>query len=500
MRIAARAPGPTAYRRQEGDLISFMDRRGAVAEFLIACQHDTRFQIGQARKIARVTSEDGLDARAVGHFDVIFRPADNVLQHTEKQHLHAHDCHSNRRSVRVRVSAFRHATIRLMRRLALLVLSALGLLSGLEASGAALPPEADRQLAREIYKEMIEIRSGYSTGTTTPVAEAVAARLRAAGFPDADIFVGGASPKKANLVVRYHGSGARRPILLLAHTDVVEANREDWSTDPFQFIEKDGYFYGRGTADDKAQAAVWIANLIRYKREGYKPARDIIVALTADEEGGGPYNGVTWLLKNKRELIDAELALNEGGGGVMVDGNKIANNIQVSEKSYADFKFEVRNKGGHSSVPVPDNAIYRLAAALERLSRYSFPLKTDEVTRAYFRKWRRWRKDRFERTWRRSPTDPGRLPGKRCSAWRPPLRAGIRCCEPRASPPSWRVAMHSTRCPNSPRRTSIAAFFRANPSSRCRRLCGKQWRTIRSQSTCRATSTWGRRLRCGRMF
>jgi acetylornithine deacetylase/succinyl-diaminopimelate desuccinylase-like protein len=255
----------------------------------------------------------------------------------------------------------------------------------LGAASAAMPPDADRQLAREIYKEMVEIRSGYSTGSTTPVAEAVAARLRAAGFPDGDIFVGGASPKKANLVVRYRGIGPLKPILLLAHTDVVEANREDWSTDPFQFIEKDGYFYGRGTADDKAEAAVWIANLIRYKREGFKPERDIIVALTADEEGGGPYNGVMWLLKNKRELIDADLALNEGGGGVMVGGRKIANNIQVSEKSYADFKFEVRNKGGHSSVPVPDNAIYHLATALERLSRFSFPLKTDEVTRAYFR-------------------------------------------------------------------------------------------------------------------
>jgi len=248
-----------------------------------------------------------------------------------------------------------------------------------------MPPDADRQLAREIFKEMVEIRSGYTTGSTTPLAEAVAARLRAAGFPDSDVFVGGASPRKANLVVRYRGTGPLKPILLLAHTDVVEANREDWSTDPFQFIEKDGYFYGRGTSDDKAQAAVWIANLIRYKREQYKPDRDIIVALTADEEGGGPFNGVIWLLKNKRELIDADLCLNEGGGGVMVSGKKIANNIQVSEKTYADFKLEVHNRGGHSSVPVPDNAIYRLATALERLSRYGFPLKTDEVTRAYFR-------------------------------------------------------------------------------------------------------------------
>src|SRR5271170_8078595 len=266
-----------------------------------------------------------------------------------------------------------------MRKLLLVLLPAIALFA------ANLPPEPERELSREIYKQLIEIPSGFTTGATTPVAEAVAARLRAAGFPESDIFLGGAIPRKFNLVVRYHGSGARKPILLLAHTDVVEAKREDWTIDPFVLLEKDGYFYGRGTSDDKAQAAVWVANLIRYKREGFKPSRDIIVALTADEEGGGPYNGADWLLKNKRELIDAELALNEGGGGVMVDGKKIANNIQVSEKSYADFKFEVHNKGGHSSVPVPDNAIYHLATALERLSRFGFPLKTDDVTRAYFR-------------------------------------------------------------------------------------------------------------------
>ena len=159
-------------------------------------------------------------------------------------------------------------------------------------AASTMPPEADQRLAHDIYKEIIEIKSGFTTGATTPVADAIAKRLRAAGFPDSDIFVGGAIPTKANLVVRYHGSGKLKPILLLAHTDVVEAKREDWTTDPFVFTEKDGYFYGRGTADDKAQAAVWIANLIRYKREGYKPDRDIIVALTADEEGGGPYNGV----------------------------------------------------------------------------------------------------------------------------------------------------------------------------------------------------------------
>src|SRR4029453_17795023 len=250
--------------------------------------------------------------------------------------------------------------------------------------GPATPPEAERLLAREIYKEIVEIKSGYTTGATTPVAEAVARRLKAAGFADADVFVGGAIPTKANLVVRYRGSGRLRPILLLAPTDVVEAKREDWSMDPFTFVERDGYFYGRGTGDDKAQAALWIANLIRYKREGFKPDRDIIVALTADEEGGGPYNGVEWLLKNKRDLIDAEFCLNEGGWGESVGGKRISNNVQLSEKYVINYRLEVTNKGGHSSLPVADNAIYHLAGALDRLSKFAFPLKTNEVTKVYF--------------------------------------------------------------------------------------------------------------------
>src|SRR5579885_2656899 len=252
------------------------------------------------------------------------------------------------------------------------------------SDAATLPPEADQRLARDIYKEMIEVNSGYTTGSTTPIAEAAARRLRAAGFPEQDIFVGGAAPNKMNLVARYRGTGRRRPLLLLAHTDVVEAKREDWSMDPFVLNEQDGYFYGRGTGDDKAQAAIWIANLIRYKREGFKPDRDLIVALTADEEGGGPYNGVEWLLKNHRELIDADYALNEGGWGEMAKGKRLSNDLQVSEKYVIDFRLEVRNKGGHSSRPVPDNAIYHLAGALERLSTFGFPLKTNEVTKAYF--------------------------------------------------------------------------------------------------------------------
>jgi acetylornithine deacetylase/succinyl-diaminopimelate desuccinylase-like protein len=247
-----------------------------------------------------------------------------------------------------------------------------------------MPPEADRQLAHDIFKEIIEIKSGFTTGATTPVVEAIAKRLRAAGFSDADMFMGGAIPKKANLVVRYRGTGKRKPLLLLAHTDVVEAKREDWSTDPFTFLEKDGYYYGRGSSDDKAQVTVWVENLIRYKREGFRPDRDLIVALTADEEGGGPYNGVDWLIKNHRDLIDAEFALNEGGRGSMVDGKRISNDMQAAEKWYLDVRLEVRNKGGHSSLPVPDNAIYHLAGALVRLSQFAFPMKVTDVTRAYF--------------------------------------------------------------------------------------------------------------------
>jgi acetylornithine deacetylase/succinyl-diaminopimelate desuccinylase-like protein len=254
-----------------------------------------------------------------------------------------------------------------------------------QAQDRGMPPASEQQLARAIYKEMVEIKSGFTSGSTTPIAQAVARRLKAAGFADADIFVGGPVANKANLVVRYRGTGKQKPILLLAHTDVVEANREDWSMDPYTLVEKDGYFYGRGTGDDKAQAAIWIANLIRYKREGFKPDRDIIVALTADEEGGGPYNGVDWLIKNKRNLIDAEFALNEGGWGESAAGKPFANDVQFSEKYVINYRFEVHNKGGHSSLPVPDNAIYHLSGALDRLSKFAFPVKVNDITRAYFR-------------------------------------------------------------------------------------------------------------------
>jgi acetylornithine deacetylase/succinyl-diaminopimelate desuccinylase-like protein len=256
----------------------------------------------------------------------------------------------------------------------------------LSASAAdMMPPEGEQKLAREIYKEMIEVKSGFTTGSTTPIAESVASRFKATGFASSDIFVGGAIPTKANVVVRYHGTGSRKPILLLAHIDVVEAKREDWSVDPFVFLEKDGYFYGRGTADDKAQAAVWVATLLRFKREGYRPDRDLILALTADEEGGGPYNGVDWLLQKHRDLIDADFALNEGARGVLVNGKRVENDIGLAEKQFVNLRWEVRNKGGHSARPVKDNAIYHLARALDKLANFDFDFHMTDITREYFR-------------------------------------------------------------------------------------------------------------------
>ncbi|MFQ5703672.1 MAG: M20/M25/M40 family metallo-hydrolase [Gemmatimonadales bacterium] len=242
---------------------------------------------------------------------------------------------------------------------------------------------AHQQLGRDIYRQLIEINTTHSVGSTTDAAKAMAARLRDAGIPAEDIRLFEPHPGKGNLVVRFRGSGQLKPILLLAHLDVVEALESDWSFDPFQFREQDGYFYGRGTADDKAMAAIWVANLIRYKREGFTPARDIIVALTADEEGGD-HNGVDWLLRNHRELIEAEYALNEGGEGELRDGRRIVNEIQASEKVYQTFHLRVTNPGGHSSVPTKDNAIYHLSEGLTRLAAYDFPVVLNEITAAYF--------------------------------------------------------------------------------------------------------------------
>jgi acetylornithine deacetylase/succinyl-diaminopimelate desuccinylase-like protein len=248
------------------------------------------------------------------------------------------------------------------------------------ALAAELAPH--QQVLREIYRELVEIDTTHSVGDTQRAAEAMGARLRSAGFPSDDIHVLNPAPRKGNLVAHYHGTGKRRPILLLAHLDVVEAPREDWATDPFTLVEKDGYFYGRGTADIKSMAAIFVANLIRYRQEGYQPDRDIIVLLEADEETDAEH-GMRWLLANHRDLIDAEMAINEGGGAYRGE-RYLYNAVEASQKIYYSYNLEVRNKGGHSSLPVAENAITRLARGLVRLANYEFPVRIDEVNRLYF--------------------------------------------------------------------------------------------------------------------
>src|SRR6202521_49660 len=244
--------------------------------------------------------------------------------------------------------------------------------------------EQAKQLARDIFKQLIEINTTDSVGNVTTAAEAMATRLRDGGFAENDIHVAGPNERKKNLVVRFHGTGKRKPILFIGHLDVVEARREDWTTDPFEFIEKGGYFYGRGTEDMKEGDAILVTNFIRLKKEGYVPDRDVILALTADEEGGTS-NGVDWLLKEHRDWIDAEYCINLDGGEFESDNDKrLLAGIQASEKVYVDFQFESLNPGGHSSVPSPDNAIYHLAGALSRLQSFSFSVNINEITRSYF--------------------------------------------------------------------------------------------------------------------
>src|ERR1700722_18219903 len=214
--------------------------------------------------------------------------------------------------------------------------------------------DATKQLSHDIFKQLIEINTTGSVGSTTVAANAMAQRLRDAGFPDSDIFLGGPNDRKGNLVARLHGTGAHKPILFICHLDVVEARREDWTLDPFQFIAKDGYFYGRGTGDIKDGDAILVTTFIRLKQEGYKPDRDLILALTADEEGGTS-NGVDWLLKNHRDLIDAAFVLNSDSGGVdLQHGKPVSFNVEATEKLYGDYQLAATNPGGHSSLPVPD--------------------------------------------------------------------------------------------------------------------------------------------------
>jgi acetylornithine deacetylase/succinyl-diaminopimelate desuccinylase-like protein len=260
------------------------------------------------------------------------------------------------------------------------------MLCGAVASAHAKDDSDAKQYARTTFRELIEINTTDSVGNVTAAAEAMAKRLRDAGFAEKDIQLAGPRDTKKNLVVRYQGSGKRKPVLFIGHLDVVEARREDWTSDPFVFLEKDGYFYGRGTEDMKAGDALLVTSFVRLKREGYLPDRDLILALTADEEGGTA-NGVDWLLKNHRDWIAAEYAINLDGGEFERDHDKhLLAGLQASEKVYVDYQFASLNPGGHSSLPSPDNAIYHLAGALSRLQKFSFPVNMNEITRNYFLK------------------------------------------------------------------------------------------------------------------
>jgi acetylornithine deacetylase/succinyl-diaminopimelate desuccinylase-like protein len=251
---------------------------------------------------------------------------------------------------------------------------------------AASLDEPTRRLSRDILQELIEINTTDSVGSTTVAAEAMRKRLLAAGFAAEDVTVLGPNDRRGNLVARLRGAhaGGAKPILIIAHLDVVEARRSDWTTDPFRLVEQDGFFYGRGTQDMKGADAIMVTTLMRFKREGYRPDRDIILALTADEETGTS-NGVEWLLKQHRDLVDADFALNPDSGGVTTqNGKALAVEVASAEKLYADFELKATNPGGHSSLPVPDNAIYHIADALARLERAVFPFELNAVTRAYF--------------------------------------------------------------------------------------------------------------------
>jgi len=258
----------------------------------------------------------------------------------------------------------------------------------LSAAGAEVSPPAglspDQALARSIYQELIETNTVGKNGAA-PAARAMAARLKAGGFTDDEITLIGPSEKSQNLVVRLRGHGPHRPVLFIGHLDVVEALRPDWTTDPFQLVERDGYFYGRGTIDMKDSDTALVVGLIRLKRAGFVPDRDLIVALTDHEEDGGPENGVDWLLQHHRELVEAEYCINpDCGGGELKNGRSVILDFQTAEKTYLAYQLEVTNKGGHGSLPTKDNAIYRLAAGLGRLAAFDFPLELNETTQGYF--------------------------------------------------------------------------------------------------------------------
>jgi acetylornithine deacetylase/succinyl-diaminopimelate desuccinylase-like protein len=257
------------------------------------------------------------------------------------------------------------------------------------ASAQTMTLRSDQQEYFGLYKELIETNTTLSQGSCTEAAAKMAARLKAAGMKANQLlpFSTPEHPKDGGLVAIYPGTTKEKPMLLLAHIDVVEAKREDWERDPFKLVEENGYYYARGAVDDKAQASIWVDTLVRFAKAGYKPKRTIKLALTCGEETSGAFNGAEWLSKNKRDLIDAAFALNEGGGGRTDGKGKVLNQtLQVGEKAYQDFTLTTTNPGGHSSQPVPDNAIYEMSAALLKVGEYEFPAQFNDVTKAYFTK------------------------------------------------------------------------------------------------------------------
>ncbi|WP_373990354.1 M20/M25/M40 family metallo-hydrolase [Duganella sp. BuS-21] len=264
------------------------------------------------------------------------------------------------------------------------------LLAGLAVAGAAHGAELTpvQKQMRAIYQELVETNTTNSVGSCTVAAERMAKRLKAGGFKDSElqIIVPPGGPKKGNLVARLKGDGSKKPLLLLAHIDVVEANREDWERDPFKLVEENGMFYARGASDDKAMAASFVNNMLLYKKEKLPLKRDIVMALTCDEElVPSKFDGAEYLVNHHRALIDAQIVLNEGGGGLLdKDGKPVRHGIQAGEKIYQSFQLEVTNPGGHSSAPPKDNAIYQLSEGLSRLGQFSFPFKLSPVTRAFY--------------------------------------------------------------------------------------------------------------------
>ena len=306
--------------------------------------------------------------------------------------------------------------------------SVLALLASPASAAPAGDPRPDQLAFRDIYRELVETDTSVSTGSCTAAAGKMATRLKAAGYADEQVtlFTVDGFPLDGGLVAQLPGSSTTaRPILLLGHLDVVNARREDWQRDPYAFIEEGGYFYGRGTSDMKAMVATWVDTLIRLKQTGFKPKRTIKLALTCGEESGARMNGAQWLAEHRPELIAAEFALNEGGGGSTdSQGKLVSQSMQVGEKSNRSFELEATNPGGHSSVPIDDNAIYELASALEKVRAYRFPIRFNDTTRAYFARAGKGRNDDLGRAMVALAANPDdRAPPR----WSRPIAPSTRC-------------------------------------------------------------------------